>query len=216
MSVMIHNSTKEGAFFKNKRQGTKMKPNLKKLEIDKDSVFIIGKSVVLRIAKPEDAKMILENMDTKTVKKFSFFTKFPTLEEEKEFLAAMYESNSDLLFVIETKQGQFVGTIGLHEVEYGNETARIGIILFNPKTHGQGFAGQAIRLLLSYAFNELGLHKVYLNVFEANEKSRNIYRHIGFKEEGVLRAEYKLRGEYINLVRMAVLKEEWKMKKERG
>lgn len=194
-----------------------MKKLAEHLKVDKNSICITGYGLIMRVAKPEDAELILKHLNPKTVKKFSFFSKVPTLEDETRYLTETFESRSDLLFVIKTSDtDEFVGTIGLHEIEYGNETARIGIILFNTAIHGKGFAGKAIRLLVSYAFHELGLHKIYLNVFEENEHSRGIYRHLGFREEGVLRGEYKLCNEYKNLIRMAAIREEWTASQKNG
>lgn len=187
-----------------------MKRLAKHLKVEKNSVCIASYGLIMRVAKSGDAELILRHLNPETVKKFSFFSSMPALADEERYLTEMFTSGSDLLLVIKTLDtDEFIGTIGLHEIEYGNETARIGIILFNTEIHGKGFAGKAIRLLVSYAFNELGLHKIYLNVFEENDNSRGIYKHLGFQEEGMLRKEYKLRGEYKNLVRMATIKEDW-------
>ena len=53
------------------------------------------------------------------------------------------------------------------------------------KAHGTGAAMQATQELLCYAFKELGLHKVYLNVLEDNIRARKFYEKCRFVQEGI-------------------------------
>ena len=65
---------------------------------------------------------------------------------------------------------------------------------------------------LDVAFGELGLHKVWLMVFQTNERSRRTWTRLGFLEEGVLRDEYFHEGTWRNMVRMGLLEDEWRAK----
>ncbi len=48
----------------------------------------------------------------------------------------------------------------------------------------------------------LGLHKVYLNVFESNLRARRCYEKAGFKTEGILNEHHFSKGEYENVLVM--------------
>ena len=73
----------------------------------------------------------------------------------------------------------------------------------------QWFLSQAILLLLKNAFKDLKLNKVWLMTFSTNIKARRLYTKVGFKKEGVLKEDYLLRGEFHDIVRMAVLKKDF-------
>ena len=63
--------------------------------------------------------------------------------------------------------------------------------------------------MLKYAFDELGLNKVYLNVDAENIAACNLYEKIGFKCEGVFKEDMMHRDKMIDRKRYAILKKEW-------
>lgn len=152
----------------------------------------------------------LRDYDVKeSLRYFSFFQAKPTLGRQMRYFAGMIESKDNQVFIIETKSGEFIGTCGLHDIDRVNDNLRLGIIIFNKNYLRQGYGRETLNLLLDFAFGELHMNKVYLTVRADNDLAINIYRKLGFKEEGVMRKEYKIRaGEYLDLLRMSILKEE--------
>jgi diamine N-acetyltransferase len=63
--------------------------------------------------------------------------------------------------------------------------------------------------LLGYAFHDLGLNKVYLQVFTTNTKARRLYTKLGFRTEGTLRAHYFVNGAFHDMLSMSMLREEF-------
>ena len=59
---------------------------------------------------------------------------------------------------------------------------------------------QATQELLYYALNELGLHKIYLNVLEENTRARRFYEKCGFVQTGVSRDAVVIDDEYKTLI----------------
>lgn len=144
----------------------------------------------------------------------SFFTEPLTLERETVYLTKTVMSDSERLYAI--RQGEYdtlIGTIGLHEIDWHSNNARIGATIFVPSERGKGFGTGAIDRVLEVAFCDLGMHKIYLNVFAENERGRKLYARLGFVEEGTLRDEYLLRGVYHDMVRMSMKKSEWEARK---
>lgn len=98
------------------------------------------------------------------------------------------ENRHDL--VIETLEGKAIGTIGLENL---NEQHRMGeyyICIGNPEYFGTSVSSNAVRLLMDYAFLQLGLNKVYGVTETGNVKSMALMANFGFKYEGVLRQNY--------------------------
>lgn len=164
----------------------------------------------LRFARVENARELLPLLQPERLKNFSFFNEAPTLDRERAYLRRMTESTSDRLFIVETtEESHIVGTAGLHEIDFVNKNARLGMMIFCEEDQGRGYARSALDLVLRYGFRELDLNKVYCTPFASNDHSVRVWEHLGFRFEGCLRQEYQRHGEYFDLIRMAILREEW-------
>ncbi|MFX5622814.1 GNAT family N-acetyltransferase, partial [Acinetobacter baumannii] len=73
-----------------------------------------------------------------------------------------------------------------------------------PACQGRGLAVQATRLALDYGFSVLNLHKIYLIVDRENEKAVHVYAKAGFRQEGVLKEEFFMNGQYRDVIRMGI------------
>ena len=52
---------------------------------------------------------------------------------------------------------------------------------------GRGFATEALRLLMEYAYTFLKLHQLYVHIPVANEPSKKLFTRLGFVEAGTLK-----------------------------
>ena len=75
--------------------------------------------------------------------------------------------------------------------------------------HGLGIGTRASKILLTKAFNELGLERVYLTVLADNTHAKHMYERCGFVKEGTLRKHVFKNGEYHDWDLYGVLKEEY-------
>jgi len=70
---------------------------------------------------------------------------------------------------------------------------------------GKKYAADALRVLLGFAFNTLGLHRVVFTCYEGNDRALQLYRHVGFTEVGRAPEAYYRDGRYWDEFRMQVL-----------
>lgn len=77
-----------------------------------------------------------------------------------------------------------VGIIGLLNVDLKNRKAEYYITLGEREYAGKGIATIASKLLLEYAFKELGLNKIYLFTEVDNIRAQKLFERIGFVREG--------------------------------
>ncbi|MCJ7512430.1 MAG: GNAT family N-acetyltransferase [Anaerolineales bacterium] len=68
---------------------------------------------------------------------------------------------------------------------------------------------QATQLILRQAFETLNLNRVTLRVYKDNARSLAVYRRPGFQEEGRLRQDRFLDGQYWDTLWMGILRSEW-------
>lgn len=114
-------------------------------------------------------------------------------------------------FSIRTIDGDLlIGTTGLG----GNSMkvhgdAFVGIGIGDPEYWGKGYGTEAMQLILRYAFMELNLQRVSLDVFEYNPRAIHSYEKAGFKIEGRMRNSLMREGRRWDMVFMGILREEW-------
>lgn len=114
---------------------------------------------------------------------------------------AWFEKNKDRTdrydAVIEV-DGTPVGLIGLLSVDHTNKKAEYYVTLGEREYLGRGIAGRASRLLLEYAFTELGLNRVYLHTEVDNTAAIRSYERIGFHQEGLLKNDLFSKGRFVD------------------
>ncbi|HAV90631.1 MAG TPA: N-acetyltransferase [Eubacterium sp.] len=97
-----------------------------------------------------------------------------------------------------------VGLIGLLSVDRDNSKAEYYISMGEEKYKNKGIATIATRMILQFAFQELNLHKVYLNVDALNVVACKLYEKVGFVCEGIFHDDIIKNGQYIDRKRYAI------------
>jgi RimJ/RimL family protein N-acetyltransferase len=111
-------------------------------------------------------------------------------------------------FVVDV-DGTAVGYANLWGIDTFNRRGHLGIGLA-PEARGKGYGTDAVRVLLRYAFEDRGLHRVQLEALADNVQGRAAYRRAGFVEEGTTRQDAWVDGRFVDQVVMGVLAEEWR------
>lgn len=96
---------------------------------------------------------------------------------------------------------KFIGTTNL-KINWIHRHGDIGIIIFDKTEWGKGYATEAIGLVKDYAFNVLGLHRLYTGIYEVNIGSIKAFEKSGFIREGILKEHRFCEGKYINQIVM--------------
>jgi UDP-4-amino-4,6-dideoxy-N-acetyl-beta-L-altrosamine N-acetyltransferase len=168
-----------------------------------------GERVTLRAIEREDIPRFLRWLNDPEVTRYlTIFMPLSREEEERWFEQQLGDRNRKVL-AIETESGEHIGNISLEDIDWKNRRATLGIVIGEKERWGQGYGTDAIRTLLRFAFEELNLNRVQLDVFDFNERARRCYRRCGFREEGILRQAHYTEGRYHDVVRMAILRSDW-------
>lgn len=99
-----------------------------------------------------------------------------------------YRGNpSDLTFIISLKTGQPIGMAALYSINERNGSAEFGRLLIGDAIcQGKGLGLEATRLCLKTGFDSLRLDRVYLKVFDWNQRAVHVYERLGFTSRGVV------------------------------
>lgn len=112
------------------------------------------------------------------------------------------------LAIVDRMTGECVGEAVLNEWEPEDASCNFRILI-GPRGRDRGLGTEATRLILGHAFEELGLHRVSLEVFAFNPRAQRAYEKVGFVTEGVRRDALRFDGEWVDSVLMSVLDHEW-------
>jgi len=169
-----------------------------------------GKKVLLRPMKKEDIPRQHEfDQDIET----HILNGGPPRSSPLERTQALYETctkqdTSVDCFAIEA-DGKYIGHCSLrHSLNYpGLHT--LGINIGDRDYWGRGYGRDAILLLLDFGFHYFGARRIGLITNAKNERAIKCFNACGFVEEGRTRKAKWIDGEYTDLVKMGILREEW-------
>lgn len=178
-----------------------------------------GELVNLRAIREQDFELAVEYMsDPEIAYNADFDAPLPTsVENLKEWLEGVRKRSNrykGFNLAIETKDGKFLGTCGVHHMDRKNKVAQVGIGIGNKEYLGKGYGTEAMKLLLEFLFEEYNVNKVKLGVFAFNERAIKSYQKCGFKTEAIVREVLYRFGNYHDMINMAILREDYY--KDRG
>lgn len=137
------------------------------------------------------------------------YPKHQTLDDTKFTIANYFMSDPLGKYGIELKnEKKLIGSIDLR-IRPQQLGAEIGYIL-NQEYQGQGYATEAVKQIIKFAFETLELEKVAATCNRENIESEALMLRVGMKKEGELR-HYQVwkSGEWINLLQYGILRDEF-------
>ena len=171
-----------------------------------------NQKIKLRALAKDDAKISWVWRNKENIKYFySGHPFYINQEQEEAWIEKISSSNIPLtVFGIEELQtNSLVGMSFLKDINLIYRTAEFAIFIGDEKAKGKGYATEATRKTLTFAFNSLNLNRVFLKVQEDNISAIRLYEKCNFKREGVLRESVYKNGNYINEIMMSILKNEF-------
>lgn len=167
-----------------------------------------GNGLELRPITVDDTDELLKWRNSDEVKKYFIYQKDISREEHLSWLENKVSSGKVVQFIIHNRiKDVDIGSVYIQDIDSNHKKGEYGIFigdLENNVIHG----GSAVcKTVVDYAFNELGLHRLYLRVHETNTRAIKSYENAGFIREGLLRDDVCINGEYINIVWMGIVNE---------
>ncbi|HJQ51955.1 MAG TPA: GNAT family protein [Gaiellaceae bacterium] len=165
-------------------------------------------AIELRRAKPPDADFLVELLADDEVRQFlgprSATTRAEVLEEIDRSLA---EPKSFGRFVIEA-DGEPAGMLGFHVANARSRIARLERLAVHPAFRGRRLADEAARLFQRLLLEELGFHRLELEIYAVNERAYAHAERVGFVREGRKRQAYLKDGDWVDSVLYALIPED--------
>jgi RimJ/RimL family protein N-acetyltransferase len=168
-----------------------------------------GERVTLRAVERDDLKRLHElqrNVDLVLLSD-GMWQPIPLASLEKDY--DKHVSDDDKAWFAIEVAGTVVGDLNLHHRDRRSGVSAFGVAIYDPAYVGQGYGREAIGLMLDWAFRIQNYQRIWLDTWATNERAIRCYRALGFVEEGRQRRQLYVNGEYIDVVIMGLLREEW-------
>lgn len=173
-----------------------------------------GEKIYIDAVTREDLPQLMEWRNRPDYRKF--FREYRELNidmQQKWYESKVLNDNSTEMFAIRLNDiGELIGCCGLCYINWVHRNADLSLYIGWEKAYidEEGYAEEACKLLFNYGFKELGLEKIWTEIYSFDEKKLNLYKKLGFKIDGELRNQYYYNGQWWNSYMLSLLTEEWK------
>ena len=181
---------------------------------------LTGQRVILRPFRDEDFGAMKAAVSDPEVQRLtgaahSATSETPSEDVTRRWYATRNAQNDRLdLAVVDKATGETVGEVVLNEWDAANNSCSFRTLI-GPRERGRGLGTEAIRLVIGYGFEQLGMHRISLEVYAFNPRARHVYEKVGFVEEGVLREALRYEDEWVDASVMSILASEWEQHRGR-
>jgi RimJ/RimL family protein N-acetyltransferase len=174
--------------------------------------IIRGERVYLRPPERSDLPVFVRWLaDAETARQLAIRAPFSEAMEEEWFKRVVEgQGEKHYHFVIcLVGDGRPIGTTDLRDLDFENGVAAFGISIGEKDEWNKGYGTDALRAICDFGFGQLRLERIWLDVYEPNARARRSYEKAGFTLEGTLRHGHFADGEFVDVMRMALLRDEW-------
>jgi len=190
-----------------------MLPELAALESMPD---LPGDRVTLRGIRYEDAPQLHAVFSDPAAMRYWSAPAHTALVQTEEMIAQIHRGFEDRSLlqwgIARNEDGRLLGTATL--ITAGDQPrAELGYILGSAHWR-QGLGGEAQRLVIGFAFDELRLHRLDADVDQRNVASVCSLERLGFRIEGLQRERWLVAGERSDSVMLGLLASEWAARQE--
>ena len=167
--------------------------------------MIAGDLVILRALEDEDLERCYRWMNDPMIVR-TLKSRYPMpFHQEAKWLEQAVEAVGERHFAVERREDRsHIGNASIHEIDWVSRTAYFGLFIGEPAAWNRGFGTDAIKTLVRFAFEEMNLRKLKVNVFDYNDRAKHVLVQAGFVQEAKLAEEFFREGTYQDLVILSI------------
>jgi len=179
--------------------------------------MINGRNVYLRPIESEDLEFLRELNNHPQVRASVVGWDFPvSLHSQIRWFESAEATSTRRLLVVDKENGQSIGLTGLWNIDWHNRSA-LSAVKLHPDLAQKGRGTDTIMATMAWAFTEVGLRRLYSSILSFNASSFGAYvKKCGWRVEGVEREAVFRNGQFVDLIRVAILDHEFLALNEAG
>ena len=131
-------------------------------------------------------------------------------EDEEDFYEKQRQDKNSVNFCIYLEEEKkVIWNIDLTKIDKISRNSEFWVVIFDEKYLSKWYWTEAVKLLLKYAFEIIGLHKVYGRFVSFNKRWEKAYEKAGFKKVWVLKQQEYIMWEYYDQVLIEIFRDEY-------
>ena len=125
------------------------------------------------------------------------------------------ESHNTFHFMIRSKEDErLIGMARIEWIEWSHGAGNLRLAIGDVKDRRQGYGSEVMELLLRFAFDELNLYRLSAVAGEDNLAGLGLLKKFGFVEEVRRRKALLRNGQYLDMIHLGLLRNEWQPRQE--
>ncbi|MEA3457935.1 MAG: UDP-4-amino-4,6-dideoxy-N-acetyl-beta-L-altrosamine N-acetyltransferase [Candidatus Thermoplasmatota archaeon] len=166
------------------------------------------KGILLKRITPDEIEKIMEWRTSPEVTAYMYTDPKLIIEDQKKWFEKISNEPTVSYWII-VVGGVDVGVINLYDIDQHNKRCFWAYYIGEPSVRGKGISIHLECNIYDYVFFELGLNKLCGEVLEFNDTVVQIHKRFGSEIEGIFKQHIYKNGKFLDVVRMAILKEKW-------
>jgi [ribosomal protein S5]-alanine N-acetyltransferase len=152
------------------------------------STIAIG-AVTLRALSVEDAPAVHAYASDPEVARFTLWPPHISIDSSREFLTALSSPTVVSWAIVLNEEQSVVGMVFLHSLNRWHKNAEIAFNVARSQWK-KGIATEAVKAVIRFAFEEIGLNRVEATCMLGNIGSQRVLEKIGMSKEGTMRRSH--------------------------
>jgi RimJ/RimL family protein N-acetyltransferase len=171
--------------------------------------MIKGKKVGLRAVEKPDLQQLRDWRNLESFRKnFREVRELNMLSQEKWYEKLNLSTNDFMFTIVDLSTNEVIGACGLLYINWIIRSADFSFYIGKDELYidEQGYAEESAKLLIEYGFNQLNLHKIWMELYEFDKLKINFFKDkFLFKVDGILRDNCFENGKYWNSLIISLL-----------
>ncbi len=172
-----------------------------------------GEKIYLDTVEPKDLEQLRKWRNMPEYRRyFREYQEINSDMQRKWYEAKIVNDNSTLMFSIRAHgDNELLGCCGLCYINWVHRNCDLSLYIGKDLAYidNDGIAEEACRLMFDYGFKELGLKKIWTEIYEFDNKKLELYSKLGFQQDGLLRSQYFYDNKWWNSRILSLLAEEY-------
>ncbi|HUI28758.1 MAG TPA: GNAT family protein [Candidatus Acidoferrales bacterium] len=167
-----------------------------------NSLILEGRRVTLRSVRLEDAnelfRIITESREH--LERWLPWVDYIRSVDDESHIVEQWTYEMQMKTAIHfciNAESQTAGLVSTHQIDWMNQRTSIGYWI-KAGMANKGIITESTAVVMEYVFEKLNLHRIYIQAATGNAPSNRVIQKLGFKHEGVLRENERLREHYLD------------------
>ncbi len=162
--------------------------------------MIKGDKISVRSLQAADAMEILEWENNPSLWRYSDRNSTFSLADIEEHISSMnaVRKTRQLRLMIVTHEEEKIGLVDIFDMDFEHQRGALGILIAKKEHRGQGYATEALRLMMKFALLNYEITNFHCTIQSDNIPSIQLFEKLHFIRTGERKEWYKIDGKWIN------------------